>query len=218
MEHSPQTVLVFASSGLIYGRTGTLGIPLCEDALLAPLDEYAASKAAADLALGALGTQGLSCVRIRTFNLVGPGQSSSFVVSSFARQIARIEAGLQPPVMHVGNLSAERDFLDVRDAARAYALVLGKVMAPGTILNVASGRTYKIHKLLDWLLQWSGTEIRIEVDPQLLRLAEVPTLAVDPNRARELLDWMPQYDIVETMRDVLTHWRAVVAKHRGELD
>ncbi len=87
---------------------------------LAPMNVYGASKAAADLALGSMALQGLRVVRLRTFNHTGPGQSAAFVVAAFARQIARIAAGLQPPSLLVGNLDTWRDFLDVRDVCRAY--------------------------------------------------------------------------------------------------
>ena len=79
------------------------------------MSTYAATKAAADLALGSMAEQGLRCVRLRPFNHTGPGQSEQFVVAAFARQIARIAAGLQPPLLEVGNIDTRRDFLDVRD-------------------------------------------------------------------------------------------------------
>jgi len=95
-------------------------VPVTEAAVLAPTNTYGATKAAADLALGALAQAGLRVIRIRPFNHVGRGQSDSFVVASFARQIARIEAGEQPSTLSVGNLEAARDFLDVRDVCAAY--------------------------------------------------------------------------------------------------
>src|SRR6185312_6507799 len=98
MRHAPGARLFFVGSGLVYGGAARLGKALTEESVLDPLDEYAATKAAADLALGALAQRGLACVRFRPFNHIGPGQQSSFVVANFARQIARIEAGLQLPV------------------------------------------------------------------------------------------------------------------------
>ena len=113
----------------------------CPYNLLAPMDEYAASKAAADLALGAMTYRGLRCVRFRPFNHSGPGQAEGFVVPDFAAQIARIEPGLAQPVMEVGNFDVERDFLDVRDVADAYVLAVQKAetVKSGAIFNIASG-------------------------------------------------------------------------------
>ena len=103
LRRAPQCWLIFAGSGLVYGDTAKSGQLLDEGALLAPNSDYSATKAAADLALGALTGRGLKSVRLRLFNHTGPGQTEAFVVPSFAAQIARIEAGLQPPVIRVGN-------------------------------------------------------------------------------------------------------------------
>ena len=115
MDKAPDCWLLNAGSGLVYGESAKPGLPLDESALLAPIDEYAVTKAAADLALGALARRGLKCIRFRPFNHTGAGQAGAFVIPAFAMQIAQIEAGLAEPVIHVGNLDAERDFLDVRD-------------------------------------------------------------------------------------------------------
>jgi GDP-4-dehydro-6-deoxy-D-mannose reductase len=119
-ECMPDATMVYASSSEIYGRSFADGLALNEQALLAPRNTYAASKAAADLALGALCEDGLKAVRLRLFNHTGPGQSPDFAIPAFARQIARIERGLQPPVLNTGALDPARDFLDVRDACAAY--------------------------------------------------------------------------------------------------
>jgi GDP-4-dehydro-6-deoxy-D-mannose reductase len=124
LKHAPDRVLIFAGSEQVYGDTAKSGLPLDETAQLAPVNEYATSKAVADLALGAFAKQGLRVVRFRPFNHTAPGQTEDFVVPSFAAQIARIEAGRQPPVIRVGNLEAQRDFLDVRDVAATYALAV----------------------------------------------------------------------------------------------
>ena len=100
------------------------GVALDESAAAAPMNTYAATKAAADLALGAMVNEGLRVIRLRPFNHTGPGQSPDFVVPAFARQIARIETGLQPPVMRTGALAPRRDFLDVRDVYAAYIACL----------------------------------------------------------------------------------------------
>ena len=104
LDETPDCWLIYVGSGLVYGASAKFGLPLDEKALLAPIDEYAATKAAADLALGALSYRGLKVIRMRPFNHIGVGQSDAFVIPAFATQVARIEAGLAPAVIRVGNL------------------------------------------------------------------------------------------------------------------
>jgi GDP-4-dehydro-6-deoxy-D-mannose reductase len=181
--------------------------------LLAPTNEYAASKAAADLALGALAHRGLKCVRFRPFNHCGPGQAEGFVVPDFAMQIAKIEAGLIPPVMRVGDLNVERDFLDVRDVVRAYALAVRSAvsLAPGVILNIASGVPRRVGDVLDCLLQRSHVKISLEQDPARVRSTEVPRMIGNAARARACLIWSPEHRFEETVADVLNDWRRRIA-------
>ena len=154
MAHAPDCTMLFASSSDIYGASFRQGVKLAEDALPQPLNTYAATKAAADLALGAMAAEGLRVVRIRAFNHTGPGQAPGFVVAAFAEQVARIAAGLQPPVMRVGALEPMRDFLDVRDVCAAYAACLhhADALPPGTILNLASGQPRRVGDVLQALL------------------------------------------------------------------
>lgn len=214
LEHAPECTLVFIGSGQVYGSTARLGQPLTEDALLAPTNEYALTKAAADLALGSLAERGLRCVRLRPFNHTGPGQSEEFVIPSFAMQIARIEAGQQSPVIHVGNLEAERDFLDVRDVTAAYAKVIARSaqLAPGVIFNIASGAPCRIGDILDSLIRISGTEISIEQDTSRLRAVDTPRFVGDSRRARLALDWTPCFEFDETLRQILASARADVKR------
>lgn len=210
LDHVPEAVLVNAGSGLIYGASFATRKPLDENALVAPFDEYGATKGAADLALGALVRRGLRCVRMRPFNHIGPGQSEDFVIAAFAAQVARIEAGLAPPVLRVGNLDAERDFVDVRDIVDAYALALraGTELPPGVIINLASGVSRRIKDLLDMLLAMSRvTTITIETDSDRLRPSDLPWVAGDATRARSLLGWIAKEPIETTLADVLEDWR-----------
>ena len=197
---------------MVYGDTANAGRPLRESDLLAPLDEYSATKAAADLALGALAKAGLKCIRLRPFNHFGPGQSEAFVVPAFAMQIARIEAGLAPPIIRVGNLDAQRDFLDVRDVARAYALTVQNVerLGTGTILNIASGVPRRIVEVLDGLVAKSRVAISIEQDPARQRPNETPNMLGDAGRARDMLQWRPEYSFDDTLTAVLDDCRARV--------
>jgi GDP-4-dehydro-6-deoxy-D-mannose reductase len=210
---NPDCWLLHVGSGMVYGEAAKSGLPLSEEALLVPVDEYAASKAAADLALGALTKRGLKCVRLRPFNHTGPGQTEAFVVPAFARQIARIEAGRAPAIIRVGNLDAERDFLDVRDVASAYALAVKSCdrLDSDTILNIASGIPRRIANILNELLAQSRTTISVEQDPDRLRPSDLPRIIGDATNAKRKLEWAPEYTFESTLVAVLEDWRDRVA-------
>jgi GDP-4-dehydro-6-deoxy-D-mannose reductase len=213
LDKAPDCWLLNAGSGLVYGESAKSGLPLDENTLLAPVDEYAVTKAAADLALGALTRRGLKAVRFRPFNHTGPGQAESFVIPAFAMQIAKIEAGLAPPVIRVGNLDVERDFLDVRDVVNAYALAVRHTVGfeePGIILNIASGVPRCIGNILEWLLERSQVKISIEQDPMRLRPSDLPRIVGDASRLRQRLGWMPTHSFDETLAAVLNDCRSLV--------
>jgi GDP-4-dehydro-6-deoxy-D-mannose reductase len=174
---------------------------------------YGATKAAADLALGAMVADGLHVVRVRPTNHIGPGQAADFVVGAFAEQAVRIAAGKQPPTMRVGNLDAQRDFLDVRDVCSAYVACLqqAEALVPGTILNVASGIPRSIRDVLESLLTAAGIRPRIELDPARIRAADIPIAIGDARRARTLLGWAPTVPWEQTIADVLAVWRDRIA-------
>jgi GDP-4-dehydro-6-deoxy-D-mannose reductase len=205
LEFVPGCSLLYVSSAEIYGRSFQSGRALDETAALAPMNTYAATKAAADLALGAMATDGLRVVRLRPFNHTGPGQSAAFVVPAFARQVARIRAGLQAPEMDVGALDPRRDFLDVRDVCDAYVACLARAdgLAPGTILNVASGTPRRIGDVLAELLALAGVSATIRSAAGLLRSSDIPTACGDASAARGLLGWAPRIPWRQTLSDVL---------------
>jgi GDP-4-dehydro-6-deoxy-D-mannose reductase len=214
MQTVPDCWMINVGSGLVYGDSARTGLPLDEDTVLAPVDEYGVTKAAADLALGALARRGLKCARMRPFNHAGPGQSDAFVVPAFAVQIARIEARLAPPVIRVGNLDAQRDFLDVRDVARAYALVVTNAerLEPGTVLNIASGVPRRISEILSSLLAKSRVDISVEQDPGRMRPSDLPIIVGEASRARKLLGWEPEHSFDDTLEAVLNDARAHAAR------
>lgn len=214
---APHCRMVFVSSADIYGASFRAGTALDEQALPAPLNTYGATKAAADLALGAMATEGLCLLRLRPFNHTGPGQSADFVVPAFARQIARIEAGLAPPVIKVGALTPERDFLDVRDVARAYALAIAqaKTLPQDVVLNIASGTRRRIGDVLSALLALAKVAVRVEEDAARLRPSDIPRAIGDSRRARALLGWAPTMPWEQTLADVLDDWRARVRHEAG---
>ena len=211
--------LVMVSSAEVYGASLRTGTPVDEGALLQPVSPYAASKASADLLVrqagasgpgaGKPGAGGLAATVMRPFNHIGPGQGEAFMAPSFAGQIARIEAGLQPPVLSVGSLDDERDFLDVGDVVSAYLAVLdaGEAVGRGDVFNVASGRTLRIGDVLEGLLSQARTPIEVRTDPARLRRTPVSRIVGDATRLRDRLGWAPQADLNETFRNVLEDQR-----------
>jgi GDP-4-dehydro-6-deoxy-D-mannose reductase len=211
--HAPHAHLLFISSAEVYGASLKSGAPATEQTLLQPLNPYAASKAAADILVRQAASAGLSATVMRPFNHTGAGQSESFVAPSFAAQIARIEAGLQPPVLSVGSLDEERDFLDVHDVVGAYAMALDARadLASGEVFNVSSGKAVRIGDLLERLLRQARTPITVKVDPQRLRRASVPKAIGDSAHLKRTLNWAPKVDLDETLTTVLQDQRTRVA-------
>jgi GDP-4-dehydro-6-deoxy-D-mannose reductase len=212
-EHAPQAHLLYVSSAEVYGASLKSGAPATEQTLLQPMNPYAASKAAADILVLQAAANGLSATVMRPFNHTGAGQSESFVAPSFAAQIARIEAGLQPPVLSVGSLDEERDFLDVHDVVRAYAMALDArtSMATGEVFNVASGQAVRIGDLLERLLRQARVPIEVRIDPERLRRASIPKAVGDPAHLRQALNWVPTIDLDTTLIAVLDDQRERLA-------
>ncbi len=199
-----------AGSSEEYGLVHRDEVPITEDNPLRPLSPYAVSKVAQDLlAWQYFRSYGTWVVRTRGFNHTGPRRGEVFVVSNFAKQIAQIEAGTRPPVIRVGNLQAERDFLDVRDVVRAYWLALERGEA-GEAYNIASGRAWRIRDVLDLLLSFSDARIEVEVDPDRLRPSDVELLLGDSSKFRAATGWEPRIPFEQTARETLEYWRARV--------
>jgi GDP-4-dehydro-6-deoxy-D-mannose reductase len=197
-----------------YGNARPEELPLREDAPLRPSSPYAVSKVAQGaLALLYGPAGGMRVVLTRTFHHTGPGRGEAFAESSFARQVAEIEAGLRPPLLRVGNLDAVRDFADVRDVVRAYWLLLEKGEA-GAVYNVCTGCGRTIRELLDALLAASPASVEVRVDPERLRPADVPVLVGDPTRLKAATGWQPQIPIEQSLCDLLNDWRARVRPTR----
>jgi GDP-4-dehydro-6-deoxy-D-mannose reductase len=209
LAEAPQCTLLHVSTADAYGRSFRSGAPATEATALAPMNIYGATKAAADLALGAMIGDGLQVIRVRPFNHTGPGQSAAFVVAAFARQVARIAAGLQPPVLQVGALDSWRDFLDVRDVCAAYALCLARRadIPNGAILNIASGTARRVGDILTALLSIGAVDATIATDSARLRPSEIPTAIGDAAAAHRLLGWAPQIAWETTLADTLADWR-----------
>jgi len=191
------------SSAMIYR---TAEEPLTEDHPLVPESPYGLSKLAQELLACRAMADGLQITIARAFNHFGPRQDPSFVASSFARQIADIEAGRHDPELVVGNLDARRDLTDVRDTVHAYTLILERG-EPGRPYNVCSGQAITIRKLLDLMVSRARVAIKIRVDPARYRPNDVPLLVGDPTRIRRELGWTPEISIERTLDDLLEYWR-----------
>ena len=193
-----------------YGAISEADLPINEDTPLRPANPYGVSKAAQSLlAQQYYYSHGLDVVRVRPFTHIGPRQNERFVTAAFARQIARIERGLQPPIVQVGNLSARRDFTDVRDMVRAYAL-LAEHGEPGAVYNVGSGQAVMVRELLDQLLAYSSVPVEVRLNPELMRPVDIPIVVCDASRLRERTGWEPRIPLADTLRDILDYWRDVV--------
>ena len=209
--HLPNTRILVVGSAEMYGIVPPECLPIVESQPFNPTSPYSISKIAQDLlALQYHRSYGLFTVRVRPFNHIGPGQSDRFSVAAFANQIALIEQGYNPPTVYVGDLSAERDFTDVRDIVHAYYMTLEQG-TPGTAYNVCSGTAWSIQSMLDRLLGQSDRAITVQRDPARLRPIEIPVLIGDSTAIRSETGWQPQIPIEHTLRDVLNDWRERVA-------
>jgi GDP-4-dehydro-6-deoxy-D-mannose reductase len=209
-EHAPDARIMVTCSSEQYGLVQPEHIPIDEETPFRPNNPYAVSKIAQDaLALQYYLSYGQEVIRVRPFNHIGPGQTEHFVTSAFARQVALIEAGLQEPIIHVGNLEAERDFTDARDMVRAYLLALTRGQ-PGEVYNIGSGKGSTIQWVLDTLLSMSTVEVEVRQDPARMRPSDIPSLICDPTRFRQQTGWQPEIPIEQTLRNILDYWREKV--------
>jgi GDP-4-dehydro-6-deoxy-D-mannose reductase len=209
LELKPRFLVV--SSAEVYGIVPTEQMPITEALPLEPVNPYSVSKVGQDL----LGLQyhlshDLPVVRVRPFNHIGPGQNPRFVAPAFATQIARIEQGMQEPVLSVGALSAQRDFTDVRDVVAAYHAAVNRG-APGAVYNVCSGQAHSIQYLLDTLLSYSKVEVTVTVDPDRLRVVDRPIVVGSAEQLRADTGWAPAISFENSLRDVLDEARERVA-------
>jgi len=216
LRHAPDCRFVFVGSAEVYAGTfRAWSRPVDESAPLDPVNVYASTKAAADMLVGQLAYRGLQSVRFRPFNHVGPGQADRFVVPSFVNQIVAAERGQQEPIIRVGNLESFRDFLDVRDVVAGYvaAVTREEPLPPGTIINLASGIPRKISEILDFLVQNSTIDIRVERDDARFRPADFPFAVGSPQRAMELLGWSPRFNFEDTLLEILSNARLRHSAH-----
>lgn len=204
----PRILLVGSSEE--YGPSTEEENPVTENQPLRPGNIYAATKACQGM-LGAIYARAyqMDVMMVRAFNHIGPKQAPLFVVSDFCKQVAEIEKGLKEPVMYVGNLSAKRDFTDVRDIVRAYSALVQKGTA-GETYNVGSGQAIAIQDLLEEILKLSTREIKVEVDPNKLRPVDVLVVEADVTKLVKETGWERRYELKDTLKDILEYWRGNV--------
>jgi GDP-4-dehydro-6-deoxy-D-mannose reductase len=204
--------MLVVSSAEIYGHIQPHEVPVKETADLRPTSPYSVSKIAQDmLAYQYYLSHRLPIMRARPFNHFGPGQHENFVAPAFGMQIARIETGLQEPIIHVGDLSAKRDFTDVRDIVRAYQMITERG-TPGGVYNVASNKAYPIQVLLDTMIAHSKVKIDVMVDAERLRPVTIPILQGDCTHLHTETGWQPQISFEQSVADIMNDCRQRVTQ------
>jgi len=200
-------VIQIACSSEEYGLVYPSELPVKEDNPLRPQSPYAVSKVAMDY-LGYQYFQSYKMIIIRTrgFNHTGPRRGEVFVTSNFARQIAMIEKGKVEPVIHVGDLTTERDWTDVRDMVKGYLLAVQKGKS-GEVYNICSEKAIKVGDMLNMLLSYSRKKVKIRRDISRLRPSDVPILLGNCSKFKKLTGWKPEIPFAQTMKDLLNYWR-----------
>ena len=208
LDKKPRVLLI--GSGEEYGRVTANELPINEANNLRPGNIYAATKACQNM-LGKIyaDAYGLEVIMVRAFNHIGPGQSETFVVSDFCKQVAEIEAGKREPVIRVGNIGAKRDFTDVRDVVRAYSALAQKGKA-GETYNIGSGKAVAIQTILDNILALSPAKIKVEVDEAKFRPVDIPVIEADISRIAECAGWQPKIRMETTIAETLGFWREMI--------
>ena len=197
--HAPGARVLVVSTGEVYGHAEE--IPTSETAPVAPVSQYAASKAAAEIAVDVAGRAGLDVVLARAFQHEGPGRDERFAVGSWSAQIARAEES-GGGVVRVGDLSARRDITDVRDVCRAYELLLDPAVPAGTY-NVASGLAVELAEVLRLLVAMARCPVEVEHDPARSRPSDLTLICGDPSRLRDATGWEPKIPLEQTLADAL---------------
>lgn len=206
-ESGIQPRILLIGSGEEYGRILPDETPIQEENNLRPGNIYAATKACQNM-IGKIyaDAYNMDIMMVRAFNHTGPNQAPLFVVADFCKQVADIEAGKQEPILRVGNLSAKRDFTDVRDVVRAYGLLIEKG-EKGQTYNVGSGHAVSIDSILQTIVSMAKCEIKVETDPAKLRPIDVPIIEADTSKIQENAGWKPEIPLVQTIQETLEYYR-----------
>lgn len=208
-------VIHICSSSEVYGQVKEEEVPIKETNPLRPYSPYAVSKVGEDLlSFQYFVSYGLKTVRTRSFTHTGPRRGDVFAMSSFSKQLAMIEEGLQESVIRVGNLKSVRTFLDVRDLVDAYWLITEKGV-PGEVYNIGGNETMTIGEGLDVLLSLTSKKVEVRVDPSLLRPSDVTLQIPDITKFVKQTGWKAKIPFKQTMKDLLEYWRERIALERG---
>jgi len=200
------TRVVLPSSATVYRpKLGRLN----EHDEIGPLNPYGISKLAQEMQCLRFVSNKQRIVITRSFTHIGPGQSLSYAASSFAHQIASIEAGKSKPVIHVGRLDTKRDIMDVRDTVMAYRALMSSSSMDGTY-NVCSGQTYQMQNIVMKLIALARVPIETQLDQKRFRANDYPDLSGDRTKITKAVGWSPQITIDQTLNDLLNYWRSRV--------
>ena len=214
LEQDP--VIHVCASSEVFGRVPKEFLPIHEDVTFHPASPYAISKVGTDL-VGRFYAEayGMTVMTTRMFTHTGPRRGDVFAESTFAKQIAMIEAGMLPPVLKVGNLDSLRTWSDVRDAVRAYYMLVTENPTAGEYYNIGGTFSCTVREMLDYLLSQSTVEnIKVEVDPDRLRPIDADLQVPDTKKFQAHTGWSPEIPFEKTMNDLLNYWRERVQNGR----
>lgn len=209
-KYAPQIKLINIGSSEEYGLTAKSEVELSEYMDCKPQNPYAISKYTNAMNIAQLAKKHvLNYIHVRPFNHIGPGQSKGFVVSDFASQIAEIEKYDLEPIINVGNLDVYRDFLDVRDVVSAYVLLAESNVENG-VYNISSGTPTRIRDILNELLSYSTSNIKVKIDNEKYRPAEVSSFSGNNTKLKNAVNWKSKHTLKSTLKDTLDWWREQV--------
>ena len=206
-ESDKQARMLLVGSGEEYGSVLPQEIPVRESCGVRPCNIYAATKVCQNM-IGNIyaNAYDMNVVMVRAFNHIGPRQSPLFVISDFCRQTAQIESGKKEAIIKTGNLDVRRDFTDVRDVVRAYALLVQKG-EKGETYNVGSGHAVSIKHIVEIILQHASVNIEVKTDPLKMRPTDVPVIEADIGRIQKIIGWKPEIELKQTIQETLDYWR-----------
>jgi len=204
----PELKFIFCSTVEVYGNTGINGEKLKETDKILPANPYGASKAAIDMYLQErISNKQMNVVIIRPFCFTGPRRGYNFSISSDAYQIAKIMKGKQEKILKIGNLDTIRAVTDVRDIANAFYLIMKSDKTNGKIINVCGGKPLKMRYYTEKLIELSNIkDIQMEIDEKLWRPIDIQYQDGDNSLCKQLINWEPEYDIEQTLKDLLDYW------------
>jgi GDP-4-dehydro-6-deoxy-D-mannose reductase len=209
---STDTRMLAVGSADEYGPVSEDAMPLVESRALNPVNPYSLSKVMQEQCCKSYASlYDLDVVTTRSFNHTGAGQTDTFVLPSFARQVAEIEAGMRPPVIEVGNLEVRRDFLDVKDVGAAYIALIEKGRK-GEVYNVCSGEAYSLQDLLDQIIEIAGVNVEVRMSDDRLRPVDTMELRGDNGKLTRDTAWEPKISMKDTLSSLVAHWREIVRK------